>query len=255
MPLADLIGITGIGMPAITFTKDTSITALTQRFLDLDAELSPDLFPPPTSSSLAVYLHTSSASSILNLKCVPLTHGVISKGSLSGLHLMRMAWPSVSFDELMILSHSPWTHVMAISHDIGAAFESAGCIIMGVTPSGYPVDDDENRAGIFGKEEHELDVLDRLLQTALRSQADLLIGVPWVLEGLKERYERLRYLKMEREAMCVKEMLQKVKCFGIGGAAMAEELLSWTLDMKINVSCNIGMTELGGKLSCPLFLD
>lgn len=142
---------------------------------------------------------------------------------------------------------------MSILHDIGgAAFGSAGCIVMGVLPSEYPTEEVEHVANIFGKEEHEMDVLDRLLETALRSQPDFFVGVPWVLEGFKERYERLLRLNMEMEALSIKVMLQKVKYFGISGAAMTQELLLWVREMEINASSNIGMTELGGTFSLLL---
>ncbi|KDR66938.1 hypothetical protein GALMADRAFT_232329 [Galerina marginata CBS 339.88] len=236
-------------MPMMPFSKDTGITTLTQSYLDQTAEISPSLFPLPSSSSLAAYLHTSSASSISNLKCVQLTHESIARGSQSFVKWFRSTWPSAQPEKLKVLGFSPWTHIMAMSHDLGGAtFGTGGCYVFGVPPSGYPLHATKKVRNVLGKAEKEMDVLDQLLETAVRTRPDVFLCVPWVLEGFKERYERLSEGRREQGVLEVKEALQTFKSFGVAGAAMPPEVSRWAKDMGINISNNIGMTELGGPL-------
>jgi len=138
---------------------------------------------------------------------------------------------------------------MAISHDLGGAvFGTGGSYIFGVPPSGYPFHTIENVGSVFlGKAEKEMDVLDQLLETAVRVRPDAFLCVPWVLEGFKERHARLLQSGREKGALEVKEMLQAFNSLGVAGAAMTPEVLRWAKDMSLNVSNNIGMTEFGGS--------
>ena len=139
---------------------------------------------------------------------------------------------------------------MALSYDFGAAtFGTGGCYVFGVPPSGYPVGIEVGHVdnSVSGKAEEERDILDRLVDAAVKTRPDVLVAVPWVLEGFKERYTRLLGANKEAEAFRVKHALQALKCLGSGGAAMSAEMLSWIKELRINASSNIGMTELGGE--------
>ncbi|KAF9557920.1 ketoacyl-synt-domain-containing protein [Agrocybe pediades] len=238
-----------MNMPAMTFSTATTMTMLSQRFLEQSPDL-PVSFSPPTPSSLAAYLHTSSASSVANLKCVPLQHFQLTNGSRSVTHFFNDADPSSNLSRPKVLAMSPWSHIMSIVHDIcGASFSTGGCLVMGVVPSGYPVDEEESSdfAKALGKTVAEMDVIDRLLDTAERTRPDFFVGVPWVLEGFKDRYERMNGANSP-VAKSVRETLQHFKCFGVAGAAMTKEIVGWALDIGIRITHNIGMTELAGPL-------
>ncbi|PPQ97453.1 hypothetical protein CVT26_002801 [Gymnopilus dilepis] len=238
-------------IPKISYSKNTTITSLTQLYLAQVAEISPSLYPPPDLASLAAYIHTSSASSISNLKCVQLTHESIAYGCRSVIKWFHRAWPSVNFDKLRVLGIAPWSHIMALSYDFGAAtFGTGGCYVFGVPPSGYAVGIEVGHVddSVSGKAEEERDILDRLVDAAVKTRPDVLVAVPWVLEGFKERYTRLLGANKEAEAFRVKHALQALKCLGSGGAAMSAEMLSWIKELRIDASSNIGMTELGGGL-------
>ena len=160
------------------------MTILTQRYLDQSGSLSYTLYSPPSPSSLALYIHTS-ASSIFNLKCVQLTHASIANGSRSTVEWSRKTWPALDFSKLRILGWAPWSHIIGISHDIGASvFGTGGCYVFGAAPSGYstlPNDDPTTSA-------KEMDIVDRLLAAALRTWPDIMMTVPLILEAFKKAY-------------------------------------------------------------------
>ncbi|KAF8962890.1 hypothetical protein BDZ97DRAFT_1920218 [Flammula alnicola] len=224
--------------------SDEVLKALAQTVHALLPEISPSVCLPPSSSSLALYLHTSSASSTANLKCVPLSHGTISRGSRSRIEWLRRAWPEQKFDKLRVLGWAPWSHIMGVSHDLGAAtFGTGGCYVFGALPPGYPAEP--------ATVPKEMDHVDRLLDTALRVQPDVLVGVPWMLEAIRERYLRLLDLDTDearKQALHVKDMLAGLKCFGVGGAMPTVEALRWAKDLGVNMAHDIGMTELGGPI-------
>ena len=216
--------------------KSTSMTALSQRFLNQSPDLSPEAFPLPSPSDVALYLHTSSASSISNLKCVPLAHESIISGTKSRVAWWKMAWPDQDFKNLRVLGWSPWSHILGICHDIGGAmFATAGCYCFGVIPSTYTSPDGH---------EGESDVLSRLFDAAIRIKPDVFVGVPWVLEGFRDKWSQEKVAD-KKEAM--QEVLEKMKVFGCGGAALSKELVLWAKEMNISVTVDIGMTELGGE--------
>uniref|UniRef100_A0A8H7XR57 Uncharacterized protein n=1 Tax=Psilocybe cubensis TaxID=181762 RepID=A0A8H7XR57_PSICU len=247
--LADLLKELNKG--AVIIAKDMTMVSLSQQFLDQDAVLPPSIFPLPKLTSMAMYIHTSSATSVANLKCVQWTHMMLSIGTGSVAMWLHRAWPNVDFDMARILGVSPWSHAMGYLIDIGGGtFHTGGCLIMASPPSEYPsslIYEDRVRS-ILGKPASEMDVLDRLLETALRSKPDIFACVPWVLEGFKDRYQELLARNMQGEALRVKEMLQRFRCLGVGGAAPSHELLLWAGELNIKIVDMMGMTEMARPL-------
>ncbi|KAF9475042.1 ketoacyl-synt-domain-containing protein [Pholiota conissans] len=233
------------GIPAFLFDpKNSTATHLMQRYLHHTADLPQFLDLFPTYSSLALYLHTSSASSIANLKCVPISHGVLAQGSRSRIDWIRRAWSNTLFDRLRVMGWTPWSHIMGISHDIGAAtFGTGGCYIFGVLPSGYPAEPvSAPKDGTLVK---------TLLDGALRLQPDVLIGVPWLLEGIKDIYVTLLSGSDEeslQKAKSIRTTFVGLKYLGIGGATTSTETLHWATDLGIKIVQDFGMTELGRPL-------
>ena len=224
--------------------KTTSMTTLSQRFLSQSADLSPEAFPLPSPSDIALFIHTSSASSISNLKCVTLSHQSVISGAESRVAWWKRAWPDKDFKNLRVLGWSPWSHILGICHDLGGAtFTTAGCYFFGVIPSTYtsPEFTDEH--------EGQSDVLSRLFDAAIRIKPDVFVGVPWVLEGFKDKWSQE---KVADKKDVMQEVLEKMKVFGCGGAALSKELALWAKDMNISVTVDIGMTELGGEYAPDL---
>lgn len=224
--------------------ETTSMTTLSQRFLNLPPDLSPEAFPPPSPSDIALFIHTSSAPSISNLKCVPLAHQSVISGAKSRVAWWKKAWPNKVFKNLRVLGWSPWSHILGICHDLGGAtFATAGCYFFGLIPSTYtsPEFTDEH--------EGESDVLSRLFDAAIRIKPDVFVGVPWVLEGFKDKWSQEKVAE-KKEVM--QKVLERMKVFGCGGAALSKELALWAKDMNISVSVEIGMTELGGEYALDL---
>lgn len=243
-----LIDIAELKMGAVIIPQGTTMVSLSQTFLDQDAVLSPSHFPLPEANNMAIYIHTSSATSVMNLKCVQWRHATVAQGTGVTARWFSKAWPPVKFDEVRTLGLSPWSHSMGILIDIGGAtFHTGGCLVMATPPSGYPVrlGNEDSTRSIMGKDASEMDILDRLLETALCSKPEVLVCVPWVLEGFRDRYQRLLAMKMEAKAFRVKEMLQRFKCIGIGGAALSRELLLWACGLSINIANMMGLTEMG----------
>ena len=217
--------------------KTTSMTALSQRFLNQSPDLCAEAFPPPSPSDIALYLHTSSASSISNLKCVPLAHASVLSGNKSIVAWWKKAWPDKDFKNLRVLGWSSWSHVLGIYHDIGGAtFATAGCYCFGIIPATYssPEFPDEHQ----GKS----DVASRLFDAAIRIKPDMFWCVPWVLEGFKDKWSREKVAD-KKEVM--QQTLEKMKTFACGGAALTKELVLWAKGMNIPLTVDIGMTELG----------
>ena len=231
--------------------KTTSMTTLSQRFLNQSSDLSPEAFPPPSPSDIALFIHTSSASSISNLKCVPLAHESVSSGTKIRVAWWKKTWPDEIFKNLRVLGWSPWSHILGICHDLGGAmFATAGCYCFGVIPSTYTSPE------FADQHEGESDVVSRLFEGAIRIKPDVFMGVPWVLEGFKDKWSQEKVAD-KKEAM--QKVLENVKVFGCAGAALNKELALWAKDMDISLTVEIGMTELGGEyalnLNPPFFAD
>lgn len=219
--------------------KETTITALMQRYLDQSPDLPTHQFPPPTTEDIALYLHTSSASSVSNVKCVPLSHQSILAGSQSRLAWWKRTWPQQDFKHLRTLGWSPWSHVIGLSHDLGAAMIlSGGCYVFSILPSAYGAPSNASKASRY------LDVCGQLLETAIAKKTTAFAGVPWVLEGFMRTFKQeLDPGRKER----IHGAIKNFKVFGSGGAATSPECIEWANDLKLPLLIDIGMTELGGK--------
>jgi len=229
----------GMNVPFMTFdVRTTSMTSLTQRFLNgSTAEIA---FLVPSPSDIAVFLHTSSASSINNIKCVPLAHGSVFSGCKGRLAWWQKTWPDKDFMNLRVLGWSPWSHILGISHDIGGAtFATAGCYFFGIIPSTYT-----SQQELTDEHEGELDVLSRLLDAVIRIKPDVFSAVPWVLEGFKDIWSQEKVADKKED---MQDVLKEMKVLGCGGAALSKETVIWAKDMNISVILDIGMTELGGE--------
>ncbi|PPQ99823.1 hypothetical protein CVT24_009617 [Panaeolus cyanescens] len=221
--------------------KDATITASMQRYLDQSPELPAHTFPPPGPEDIALYLHTSSASSVDNVKCVPLSHQSILAGSQARLAWWKRTWPQQDFENLRVLGWSPWSHVIGLSHDIGAAMIlTAGSYIFAMLPSAYGIVD-----GSTSKESRYLDVCGQLLETAILKKPTAFAGVPWVLEGFMRTWKEEKDLMRKAR---IQDALQRFKIFGSGGAATNDECVQWANQLRLPLVLDIGMTELGGPI-------
>lgn len=176
-------------------------------------------------------MHTSSASTIANIKCVPLTHANIFAGSLARLQWWKKTWPDKDFERLKVLGWSPWSHIIGVSNDIGAAMLlTGGSYTFAVRPSSYysvvPNDDSS-------------DVIAQLLSTASKKDINAFAGVPWILEGIMAKWKG-------EDKDLVTDVMSKFKIWGSGGAATSAECLTWAKELGIPVVIDIGMTEVGG---------
>lgn len=132
---------------------------------------------------------------------------------------------------------------MGISNDLGAAtFGTGGCYVFGVFPANYPVQNPHADLDA-GK-----DVIEIMLETAIREQPDIFATVPWVVEGLKEKYTHLLDLGLVKEASKLRDTFTRIRPLGCGGAMLGAATATWALDIGINILSDLGMTELGGEL-------
>ena len=145
-----------------------------QRYIDQTGPLGHE-FPMPSPEDIALYLHTSSASSVDNVKCAPIAHQSILAGSKGRLAWWKSTWPKRDYTHLRVLGWSPWSHIIGLSHDLGAAMLlTRGTYVFAMIPSAY---------GDAGKASRYLDVCGQLLATAMEKKPTAFAGVPWVLEG------------------------------------------------------------------------
>ncbi|KDR66936.1 hypothetical protein GALMADRAFT_232327 [Galerina marginata CBS 339.88] len=228
-----------VSLSCFLFNPTDTITALMQRHLDQSPQIPAHDFPAPTPEDIALYLHTSSASSVANVKCVPLTHLSVLAGSQSRLAWWKRIWPQQDFEHLRTLGWSPWSHVIGLSHDLGAAMIlTAGCYIFAMLPSAYGTPSGN-------KTSRYLDVCGQLLETAIAKKPTAFAGVPWVLEGFMRTFKQ--ELDPERKKS-IHDAIKTLKIFGSGGAATSTECVEWANSLELPLVLDIGMTELGGPL-------
>ena len=208
-----------------------------QKYVDQSPELQGPAFHLPCSDDIALYLHTSSASSIVNVKCVPISHASLLGSSAARLAWWKRTWPAQQYTHLRVLGWSTWAHVIGLTNDLGAAMVlTAGCYVFALPPAG-PSGADMNAAARY------LDVCGQLLETAITKQTTAFAGVPWVLEGFMRNY------KQETDAarkQAIRDAIQRLKVFGSGGASTNAECIEWATQMAIPLVFDIGMTEVGG---------
>ncbi|KAF8900861.1 hypothetical protein CPB84DRAFT_1778561 [Gymnopilus junonius] len=188
--------------------KSATITALMQKYLDQSPELSAHEYPAPTPEDIALYLHTSSASSVTNVKCVPLTHESILGRLSSSLVVVEARLASGRF---RTLAHIGMV-TMVPCHRLTSRF---------------------------------LDVCGQLLETALIKKPTAFAGVPWVLEGFMRSFKLEADIVRKGH---IQEAMKAFKVFGSGGAATSAECVAWANAQGIPLVLDIGMTELGGPL-------
>ncbi len=81
----------------------------------------------------------------------------------------------------------------------------------------FPVNRDRNRAA-------------NLLDGVLRTKPDVLIGVPWMLQGIHaihSDHQRASAPESLEEAMLIRDALVGLKYLGLGGAQTTQETLRW----------------------------
>ncbi|KAF8529293.1 polyketide synthetase [Hysterangium stoloniferum] len=111
----------GLGIPIEVINPENStITALTQRFMHLSADVSSELYHPPQPENICLYIYTSSASSIYNLKCVPVTHGSIVANGHKQHKWLRENIPGLCLESLRALFYSHVSDV-ALGWDINGS--------------------------------------------------------------------------------------------------------------------------------------
>ncbi|KAJ3515067.1 hypothetical protein NLJ89_g1986 [Agrocybe chaxingu] len=220
---------------------DSTVTGLMQRYLDQSPELAALEFPVPASEDIALYLHTSSASSVANVKCVPITHRSILSGAAARLAWWKRTWPEQDFQHLRVLGWSPWSHIIGLSHDLGAAtLLTRGTYIFAMIPSAYGT-----TPGDATRTSRYLDVCGQLLEAAMSKKPTAFAGVPWVLEGFMRTFKQETDLSRKE---CIHNAINALKVFGSGGAATNTECLEWACQLNIPIVLDIGMTEFGGPL-------
>ncbi|KAF8207894.1 hypothetical protein K438DRAFT_1713428 [Mycena galopus ATCC 62051] len=102
------------GFPLLNFTpEETSMAALSRRFVDAP-DLPRDQYPSPDPTSIFLYIFTSSASNVSNLKCVPLSHETLLSQTSSILEWNRRAFPDKVLEHIRVLGFNPFSHIWAL---------------------------------------------------------------------------------------------------------------------------------------------
>jgi long-subunit acyl-CoA synthetase (AMP-forming) len=215
---------------------EINMTCLSQRYLHLSADISQEYASTPNPDDHCIYVFTSSATSIKNLKCVPVSHRILVKNGRGQIKSLQKHFPGLPFQNLRVLGWSPLSHIMSICLDFGVyVLLTAGCYIYGLTPICY----DPSTAPIPGA---DYDISSLLLQTIEQERPDVFAAVPWMMEGFKKAFESK--LETEREKMI--SALRGMKLIVLGGAPLAEETSLWSAKQKLPTLTSIGMTEIGG---------
>ncbi|KAF8217001.1 hypothetical protein K438DRAFT_2007702 [Mycena galopus ATCC 62051] len=221
------------GIPLLSFTPEqTTMTALSQRFGN-GPDLHRDRYPSPEPTSISLYIFTSSASNVSNLKCVPMSHQAVLAQSSSVLEWNRRAFPEVVFQHIRILGFSPFSHIMGLLDIFANVFITGGCYIFGLTPSSYflPTSDHGSR-----------DIVSSLLFAMEQYRPDSWASIPWLFDGIMAK------IKSEPDSVRAQGLIRALqRCIlDTGGAAPSEEFINWVKEHQLLLSIGIGMTEVGG---------
>ncbi|KAK0488295.1 hypothetical protein EDD18DRAFT_593749 [Armillaria luteobubalina] len=190
----------------------------------------------PSGTCLLVF--TSSASDASNLKCVPLTHATLVARCRAQISWLKKSFLHHAFDHLRVLGWSPWSHVIGLSHDIGACtILTAGCYIFALMPSGYQV---AHHGLMASRTLSEL-----LLDAILEEKADVFTGVPWFFEVLRDGWAKEAHVARQAR---ITDALRSFKVLAAGGASMNADVLGWSQQLGLPLVLAIGMTEFGGPL-------
>ncbi|RDB30947.1 6-deoxyerythronolide-B synthase EryA1, modules 1 and 2 [Hypsizygus marmoreus] len=216
-----------------------TITALSQQFLDFSPHVPPKFYLPPQPDDVCLYIHTSSASSVSNLKCVPISHhSLVTNGRSQQLSLQK-SLPNMSFEHLRVLGWSPFSHIMSMGIDLYVGMLlTRGCYIFALVPSTYPV---VSRPDTI----RQFDVPTLIFEAILEHEPHVLVGVPWILDGLRNAWNA--ETDVEQRAR-ISAALRNFRYFITAGAATNEESLQWAKEHGLPVLNTMGMTELGGVL-------
>ncbi|KAF8217016.1 hypothetical protein K438DRAFT_2007710 [Mycena galopus ATCC 62051] len=225
------------GFPLLSFSPEgTSMTALSQHFVDA-LELPRNRYPSPDPTSICLYMFTSSASSVSNLKCVPLSHETLLSQTSSVLKWNRRAFPDSVFEHIRVLGFNPFSHIWGVLDIFLYVFLTGGCYIFGLTPSSYFL-----RGAL---DQGPRDVFSSLLLAMERYRPDSWAAIPFMFDGIMGR------IKSEPDSERRKELIramQRFKIIEIGGAAPSEESINFVQEHKLRLAVGLGMTEIGGVL-------
>lgn len=229
-----------IGLPFVP--SESGIPTLLKKYATNKHSVNHSLLP--NSSDGAIYLYTSSASSTVNLKCVPIHHGMLFRNAELELETWRVRrgvsselYAPCAPERFRALGWGPFSHIMSLAHDFTChTVLSIGCYIFAVPPSTYPAP-----TSIAGSSSHgaEYDIGAILLQTAKRANADVISGVPWLYKRLMTACEgHPEYL----------ELLKNCRQLLSGGALADPDAEKWADEHGLKMDVSIGMTEIGGAL-------
>lgn len=232
---------------AVEFIEDDShnIDTLTRQYLHYspdDFNLSNDDIAGP--EDIALYIYTSSASSIHNLKCVPLSHGSLVRNGNAQLSWFAHNIQDVALKHLRVLGWSPLSHAMSMCSDFGThVLLTGGCYIFGLLPSTYRSGENLSVLGVAGQ--HQQNVASELLSSIINYSPDVFGGVPWILDGvitaLTDSAGDPAYLKKAVEA------LRRMQYIIMAGSATSETSIQWAKEHDLILIISIGMTETRGK--------
>ncbi|KAH8110239.1 hypothetical protein DFH11DRAFT_1514493 [Phellopilus nigrolimitatus] len=234
-----------MGLVAHTFAPaESGIPHLTRKFNVLE-----DVLPSfvdasrtlPSPDDDAIFLYTSSASSVANLKCVPITHGTLFANTNLELERWRARRGAASGpqpERFRVLGWGPFSHIMALAHDFSChCVLVVGCYVFAVPPSTYPISADSGVARPAAGQAYDVGTI--LLQTAARTKTDVFAGVPWVFRRLMEECARNpEYL----------ELIRGYRQLMSGGALTDNAILKWARENELQFEVSVGMTELAGAI-------
>ncbi|KAF7970690.1 hypothetical protein HWV62_23296 [Athelia sp. TMB] len=203
----------------------------------------------PLPNAIALLIFTSSASSTSTLKPVPLSHASIYCNCRSQLAWLSSPssyahrWPNKTPARLRVLGWAPFSHIMALSHDIGTyMILTGGCYIFAVPPSTYPQRVTAPSVNVPNSAT-SLAVSEALRDALVAKKPDVLGGVPWIFEELMQLHTQ----RSSPDEELIKALARLRVCI-TGGAEPSPSLVKWAVEMKIPLVLDIGMTELGGSL-------
>ncbi|KAI5117731.1 hypothetical protein M0805_002076 [Coniferiporia weirii] len=255
------------GVPTRTFALSSNIPSFLEKYsisetLEIFNFNTLDAKTIPAPNDDALYLYTSSASSVQQLKCVPVTHTALIKNAARELEIWYARRrgsahagekdAESSFEDrgpgnFRVLGWGPFSHVMSLAHDFTVyVVIPGGCYVFGIPPAGYPTS--STATGIrqdLSEDKGEEDVEDpnklglTLLRTAARTKANVFASVPWV-------YARFRAACSRRTEYL--DVLRGFKQLLVGGALPDSPLLDWAKESGLRLEFSVGMTECGGAV-------
>ncbi|KAJ7127893.1 hypothetical protein C8R44DRAFT_616608 [Mycena epipterygia] len=121
-------------------SENTTMTALCQRFIDV-SDLPLDQYPAPEATSISIYLFTSSASDVTNIKCVPLTHQTLLAQARALLGWYQRTFSNASLQNLRNLGWGPFSHMMTVTDMTCTVFLTGGLRLAEEVDNGYSITD------------------------------------------------------------------------------------------------------------------